>query len=118
MKRYQVGLRQAVKVDKTYYKPGEMIAEDCSEAAVQAGLKAGLLFVVEPDLPAAPVLLSPPASQPVSSKWIINPALLHAKDLNQLNVMIRERDPSIQPFETREEAIAFISQDYKPPTDG
>lgn len=46
------------------------------------------------------------------SKWSIDPASLTSKTLDELNVMILERDEKIEPFETPEEAVAFLSQDF------
>lgn len=46
------------------------------------------------------------------SKWAINPLALEQRPLEELNVMVRERDPSIPPFKTREEAIAKLSSDF------
>ena len=55
-------------------------------------------------------------SQPVSTegRWTLNPSALEGKSLDELNVMVAERDSSIEPFETSEEAIAHLSQDYAP----
>jgi len=48
------------------------------------------------------------------TKWNFDPALLAGKEIDQLNVMIQERDPSVHPFDTVEEAIAFLSSEFQP----
>ena len=47
------------------------------------------------------------------SKWSLNPADLEGKDLDELNVMVLERDETVDPFETVEEAVAWLSQDFE-----
>lgn len=47
----------------------------------------------------------------VTSKWVLDPALLEGKTIDELNVMIVERDPKVEPFATAEEAVAWLSQD-------
>lgn len=44
--------------------------------------------------------------------WIFDPATLSGKPLDELNVIIKERDEAVEPFATVEEAIAFLSQNY------
>jgi hypothetical protein len=56
------------------------------------------------------------APQPVTHKqtlWHLDPAGLEGKTLDQLNVMILERDETVEPFGTTEEAIAFLSQHFE-----
>jgi hypothetical protein len=49
------------------------------------------------------------------SRWSIDPATLRGMTLEQLNVMVAERDEKgeIKAFTTIEEAIAFLSQDFE-----
>lgn len=51
----------------------------------------------------------------VASKWALDPDALRGVELDQLNVMIIERDAEQQPFDSVEEAIAWLSQDYEEP---
>lgn len=51
------------------------------------------------------------AGSPVS-KWIFDPATLEGKPLEELNVLIKENGPDVEPFETIEEALAWLSQDF------
>jgi len=47
-----------------------------------------------------------------TTKWNLDPNDLVHKSLKELNVMVAERDPSVEPFETPGEASAFLSQDF------
>ncbi len=74
----------------------------------------------------APLSLAPPVApveQPVPGPkidgagsqvgpWIFNPADLVDKPLEELNVLIAERDPNVDAFTTVEEAIAYLSQNF------
>lgn len=46
-------------------------------------------------------------------KWNLDPSALLDKDLDTLNLMILDIDGSTEPLETVEEAIAFLSMDWK-----
>ena len=54
-----------------------------------------------------------------SNPWGFSPAALEGKDVSELNVMISERTRSgyeAKQFETCEEAVAWLSQDYEQDT--
>lgn len=46
------------------------------------------------------------------SKWDLDPEGLTGMDLDQLNVLVAERDSKVEPFETAEEARDWLSQDF------
>lgn len=46
-------------------------------------------------------------------RWNHNPVLLQAKPIDELNAMVIEIDAAVAPFTTKEEAITWLSQDYK-----
>jgi hypothetical protein len=46
-------------------------------------------------------------------RWNFEPTGLLVKTLEQLNASILEIDPKIEPFKDKQEAIAWLSQDYK-----
>lgn len=48
------------------------------------------------------------------SLWTLNPISIQSRSLDQLNAMVLERDASLTPFQTREEAMSWLSQDFKP----
>lgn len=73
-----------------------------------AGVSASPTSVVPQPIPGAKI---DGAGSPVS-KWIFDPATLVGKPVAELNILIKERDPAVEAFETPEEAIAFLSQDY------
>ncbi len=52
------------------------------------------------------------ASGNPTSKWIFDPATLTDKSVEELNVLIKENGPDVDPFDTVEEAVAFLSQDF------
>lgn len=55
-----------------------------------------------------------PEPEPVArGPWRHNPDHLEGKSLDELNIMVQEQDEDIEPFETVEEAIFFLSQDYQ-----
>lgn len=57
----------------------------------------------------------PPPTPNQSSIWNLNPEDLRGKSLEVLNAMIAERDATQTPFDNGEDAIAFLSMDYKAP---
>lgn len=96
-----------------YYKPlCEIDQALFKPEGIQALIEAGFLESFEP-APSAPApegrtgLVSP-------SKWSLDPADLQDKGLDELNVMILEREEDLEQFETIEEARAWLTQDYQP----
>lgn len=63
--------------------------------------------------PESPRITSRPTAGADKSQWTLDPDTLKDKSLDDLNVMVLERDSSVEPFETEEEAIAYLSQDYE-----
>jgi|GEM_PF-3269456 len=62
---------------------------------------------------------SKPTAPPVvqeQSPWNLDAETLQGKDVDELNVMILERDENGPEFETKEEAMAFLSQDFAAPS--
>jgi hypothetical protein len=47
------------------------------------------------------------------SIWAMDPSGIRGLDVDQLNIMILERDDRIEPFETAEEAAAWLCQDFE-----
>lgn len=116
------------------YKPGEEFPEGVlSSEQIKRHIKAGYLVDGSQPAPAIPADLqprlpgidesgrpagrAPKAAKPAKSKsiWSMDPDGLRGLDVDQLNVMIAERDDSVEPFETSEEALAFLSADYEGP---
>lgn len=94
-------------------KEGESVVTRASAAGVES-------FKVESsdDEPAKVAAATPQPSAGVviqqESIWNLDPATLKGKDVNQLNAMVKERSLDVTPFETAEEAAAYLSKDYKP----
>ncbi len=67
-----------------------------------------------------PVKTSPapeiPAIVQQESKWILDPETLKDKSIEELNVMVQERDADVEPFLDTQTAAAWLSQDYEPET--
>lgn len=99
----------------TYYAPGQGIDKgEFDQARIDRLVETGFLETYDPDAPPPP----PPEGRPVRtipSIWTVDPAGIRGLGVDQLNIMILERDPSIEPFETAEEAAAWLSQDYEEP---
>ena len=74
-----------------------VIVEDANIAAANAALKSG------PKVDGA--------GSPVS-KFIFDPATLEGKSVEELNVLLKECDPEIEPMDTAAEAVAFLTQDF------
>lgn len=93
--------------------PGTPIrAKEVSD--IKALLRAG--FVVEsldPEPAEEPAPGRPLDATP--SRLAMDPATLEGMSLEQLNVLVAERAPDEQPFDTVDEAIAFLSQDFDTP---
>lgn len=53
------------------------------------------------------------AKQPTRGKWAADPADLKTLTLEDLNLRIAGIDHEVEPFETKEEAIAHLSQDFR-----
>ncbi len=47
-----------------------------------------------------------------TSKWNLDPEALKGKHIDVLNILVHERDSSLPEYETEEEAIAKLSQDF------
>lgn len=73
--------------------------------------------VVSSSDPLQPTATSTPSTtSQVQSVWVLNPADIVGKDLNQLNAMLAERWPVGQDFEeftSEQEAVDFLSQDFE-----
>ncbi|MFG0317080.1 MAG: hypothetical protein ACF8XB_07405 [Planctomycetota bacterium JB042] len=73
-----------------------------------------------PEDPRPPQDDRPPGQRdaPPFQKWGLDPDGLTGLSLEQLNLLVRERDPDIEPFDTVEEAVVQLSHEYVAPTGG
>jgi len=99
------------------FKPGDPLPDNLPEDRLQDCLKRGLIIEVKTGKapPKAKVQISKAwraSHQPVS-KWALNPADLAGKTLKQLNIMILEKDQSMEPFDTLDQAVEALSKDFK-----
>lgn len=132
-KRYQ-NLKEAVLFEATVVLPYKPIPQDAPDEVVKDLLSRGL--IKEISAKEASLLEEEVTEQAKSSeeakkaklenarkkkgtklkrvgRWNINPRTLVGKTLDQLNIMIAERDTKAPRFETIEEAAAFLSQDFR-----
>lgn len=118
------------KTRKVYSKPGEEIHADDLGSATARLVASGALKIKGSKTPAAddedlgtedvlsPMLslVTPPASDVrTGSSWAEDPAKLKGLTLGDLNARILKLDPTIEPFDTTEEAIACLSRDFNKP---
>lgn len=100
--------------------PGSQVdPSDFSAPRLEQLIRAGFIVEVgdEPKQESAadeapPAPAKPPTTVP--SRWALDPDGLRGMDVDDLNVMILEIDQDVDPFETAEEAIAWLTQDYVP----
>lgn len=70
-----------------------------------------------PSKPAPTKPSSPGQKQaPPAAKWDLDPETLRGLPLEQLNLMVRERDPNVAPFDNVDEAIAQLSVEFRKPS--
>lgn len=115
MKKYIVAAGRSVMTPNgTHLLPDTEIidAHGISKQALEDHLKNGFVYSPGSDavVPSTPVVPLPNTS---AGKWDMNPAQLQGKTIEQLNLLVLERDSTQKPFETAEEAIAHLSQDFK-----
>lgn len=87
------------------------VAEDLRAGKLDEWIEEGVLIPTEEGAED----VEPPVKIPQvvhDTPWTLDPASLKNKDLDVLNIMVRERDPKLGPFDTEEEAIAILSRDY------
>ncbi len=99
-----------------YYAPGAAIkVGDFGQEHVDHLVEAGYLesYAVAPPAPPAPPKREGRPVRTIPSIWVTDPAGIRGMGVDELNIMILERDDSVEPFETAEEAIAWLSQDYE-----
>ncbi len=109
---YLVAPSRAVKIKGIVYEAGAEITTDMiEEKEIKSHIEAGFIN----DTRSAPPL-NPTAQAPSPSKYLLNPANLRGKSLQELNLLVKGKDVSVEPFETVEEAIAHLSADYEPET--
>lgn len=112
-KRYRATTARGLSYKQQHYAPGALLPEDMEQNSLESAKKRGLVEEVtgeiqERDQPVDRRALNRTVPR---GRWDLKPERLQNKSLEQLNVMVRERDASIEPFETREEAIAQLSLD-------
>lgn len=115
-----------VTFKESLYKQGDVIDDDHlpDPQRVQHLCKVGILCSEEEEALPTDTITSnyggveqtkeAPARH-TDKRWALDPDGLRGKPLEELNVMIKERDDSLPLMETEAEAIAFLSKNYKAP---
>lgn len=107
-----IGSAEQARIEASRYAPGvdpavPTMSEDEQGVKTSAGDVHGRSLTKGPANPA----------RVENSPWTLDPDGLKGKSLDELNVLIQERaQEDIQPMDTVEEAVAFLSQDYAPPS--
>jgi hypothetical protein len=72
----------------------------------------GFLETYDPNEAPPPAPVGRPV-RTIPSIWIVDPAGIRGLSLDQLNIMILERDGDIAPFEDEDEAAGWLSKDFE-----
>lgn len=80
---------------------------------VEAAIADNLLIVARDEEIVPELVGQGNKSNPPISVWTHNPSDIQDKSLEDLNLMITNLDPDAASFDTPEEAVAFLSQDYQ-----
>lgn len=95
------------------YGPGQKVESgDFDQDLLDRLVKKGFLETYDPDAPPPPAPKGR-TGRTIPSIWTVDPDGIRGMSIEQLNIMILERDDSIEPFETVEEAVAWLTQDYE-----
>lgn len=121
----QVRIRAGVTVNHngTIHEAGTILDVEGEDLARLS--EAGVVILpalLDPSRPSVLEMDGPPSDHPVAlaaallkpreSTFDVDPALLAGVPLDQLNVMIAERDPEIGACDTVEEAVSILSKDF------
>lgn len=91
-------------------RPGESVDGKLTEFELAQAQRNGT--VISRDAPARPKQ-GTEAQPPRGGKWNQDPEKLKSLDIKQLNLRVQEIDPTAPQFETVEEAIAQLSQNFR-----
>jgi len=119
------GKENSFLINGMLFKPGAPLSRKAlsciSSRNLTRLLNDGTLVSGKP-IPKEPIIAAPPEKPSAApstgkldsvKKWNVDPVTLVGKDLQHLNIMVLERDPTMTPFETIEEAAAQLTKDFK-----
>lgn len=114
---YRVSKKRGCTSPKgVYFAPGAEIEEgDFGHDRIKQLTAAGFLeaYDPKPDTPTSRAERPGRKGRVTPSIWNLDPAGLRGMSVEQLNVMVLERDAKVTPFETIEEAVWWLTQDYE-----
>ena len=104
-------------------EPGAMLPQNTPKAIIKDYLDRELIEEVKGGKPKIKKEQPPKKAPEVNpewvktlkpiSKWAINPADLVGKNLTELNIMILEKDNDMDPFDSMDDAIEYLSRDFE-----
>jgi len=112
------GSQGAFSISGVLFKPGDRLTKKAraslSAKILQNYLSDGTLVSSKGTALDTPFKVPPKITKlDTIGRWDVNPINLSGMQLQQLNIMVLERDPTMTPFETIEEAAAQLSKDFK-----
>ena len=117
------GSKGSFSVSGVIFKPGDRLTKKAktslSAKILQSLLANGTLTSSKVTVSGTPFLKTLVENPPKPTKldtvgrWDVDPINLTSMNLQQLNIMVLERDPTMTPFETIEEAAAQLFKDFK-----
>lgn len=106
----------SVLIEGHLCEAGMPVPASVTNVAIEDCLKRNLIEEVgsQPDVPNVEQSRSQWRGKlrPVS-KWNLNPVDLVGKTVTELNIMILEKDPDLEPFGDLQEAVELLSKDYE-----
>lgn len=97
-----------------HLKPGEKVDFLLFGSRLKSLIAKGFVEEFDPDAVVEVVPeFEPRVGLVTPSIWTVDPAVLEYLDLDILNILILEKDDRVAPFETKEEAIGWLSQDFQ-----
>ena len=106
----------AIMVQGVTFKPTELLPQDAPPKVLEDYLNRELVEIVGTEVTENETHKIDPEwrkrLRPIS-KWNINPGDLVGKTLVELNIMILEKDPNSEPFDSMNEAVNQLTKDYE-----
>lgn len=92
--------------------PEELIQFELSDTSKSECEIYNYLEEVEAFVPSEGSSESTETTEDGRGPWRLDPASAATMDLDALNAWVIQRDASVEPFETKEEAVAFATADF------
>ena len=103
----------AIIVGGASFVAGEEVTSDSPQDILEDYLQRELIEIFSASTEKEENISAPKGRFRPISKWKFDPSKLVGKTLVQLNVMICERDPEIEPFDSLQAAIEYLTKDFE-----